>query len=105
MAQRKTLLRIFALVVMLLYTVVTLFPFYVLFIRSFVSTKDSADLHLWIPKADEVNMNARSGPGRLFDLDLNDLKESLGIPPTEFLMSRTSLQDISEQYNIPRRED
>ena len=102
---RKRLLRIFAVGVMVLYTVLTLFPFYALTIRSFVSTKDSADLHLWIPKADEVNMNAQVGNlGVFYDLDLADLKDALGIPQTEFIMSRTSLQQIGEQYNIPEEE-
>jgi len=105
MAGRRRLLRVFALVVMLTYTILTLFPFYVLFIRSFVSTKDSADLHLWIPEADEVNMNAQVGNlAVFFDLDTNDLKEALGIPPTEFLMSRTTLRQIGERYSIPEQE-
>lgn len=104
-AGRRRLLRIFALVVMLTYTLLTLFPFYVLFIRSFISTKDSADLHLWIPKADEVNMNAQVGNLAVFyDLDLADLKEALGIAPTEFLMARTTLKQVSEQYDIPEEK-
>ena len=40
MSARRRLLRIFASVVMTVYAVLTLFPFYALFIRSFVSTKD-----------------------------------------------------------------
>ena len=101
-ATRRRLLRIFALVVMLLYTVLTLFPFYALFIRSFVSTRDSADLHLWIPEAADVNLNAQVGNlGVFYDLDLSDLKEALGIPQDDFIMSRTSLKQIGEQYNIP----
>lgn len=104
-ASRRRLLRVFALVVMTVYTVLTLFPFYVLFIRSFVSTKDSAELHLWIPQADEVNMKAQVGNLAVFyDLDLTELKEELGIPPTEFLMARTSLAQVAEQYNIPEEE-
>ena len=99
---RKRALRVFATGVMVLYTVLTLFPFYALTIRSFVSTKDSADLHLWIPKADEVNMNAQVGNlGVFYDLDLADLKDALDIPQSEFIMSRTSLLQISEQYDIP----
>ena len=87
---------------MLVYTVLTLFPFYALFIRSFVSTKDSADLHLWIPKAAEVNMNAQVGNlGVFYDLDLADLKEALGIPQTEFIMSRTSLTSCVLQSRLP----
>lgn len=104
-AGRRRLLRVFAVTVMLIYTVLTLFPFYALTIRSFVSTKDSADLHLWIPKADEVNMNAQVGNLSVFyDLDLADLKDALGIPQTEFIMSRTSLAQMGEQYNIPEEQ-
>ena len=103
--ERRRLLRAFALVVMLIYTVLTLFPFYALFIRSFVSTKDSADLHLWIPEAADVNMNAQVGNlGVFYDLDLADLKDALGIPQDDFIMSRTSLKQLGEQYNIPEEE-
>jgi ABC-type glycerol-3-phosphate transport system permease component len=105
MGGRRRLLRVFASVVMVIYAIVTIFPFYALFVRSFVSTKDSAELHLWIPKAQDVSMNAEVGNLAVFyDLDLKDLKEALGIPPTEFLMARTTLQEISEQYNIPEEK-
>lgn len=105
LAGRRRLLRIFALVVMTIYSILTIFPFYALFVRSFVSTKDSADLHLWIPQADEVPMESQVGNlAVFFDLDLNDFKEAMGIPPTEFLMSRTTLLQISEKYNIPEQE-
>jgi len=87
---------------MLIYTVLTLFPFYALFIRSFVSTRDSAELHLWIPEAADVNMNAQVGNlGVFYDLDLAELKEALGIPQGDFIMSRTSLKQLGEQYSIP----
>lgn len=105
MSGRRRLLRVFALVVMLVYTVLTLFPFYALFVRSFVPTKESADLHLWIPEADEVNMGAQVGNLAVFyDLDLTDMKEALGIPPTEFLMARTTLREVAEEYDIPEQE-
>ncbi len=105
MAGRRRLIRAFALAVMTIYSLLTLFPFYALFIRSFVSTKDSADLHLWIPEAQDVSMESQVGNLAVFyDLDLTDLKEALGIPPTEFLMSRTTLAEVAEQYNIPEQE-
>jgi ABC-type glycerol-3-phosphate transport system permease component len=105
MAGRRRLLRVFASVVMVIYTIVTIFPFYALFVRSFVSTKDSAELHLWIPKAQDVSMDAEVGNLAVFyDLDLKDLKTALGIPPTDFLMARTTLREISEQYNIPEQK-
>lgn len=105
MAGRRRLLRVFALAVMTIYSILTIFPFYALFVRSFVSTKDSADLHLWIPEADEVPLESQVGNlAVFFDLDLNDFKEAMGIPPTEFLMSRTTLRQISEMYDIPEEQ-
>ena len=46
---------------MIIYAVITLFPFYVLFVRTFVSTKDSVQLHLWIPHNEELSMDAEIG--------------------------------------------
>lgn len=104
-ARRRQLLRVFAIAVMVIYTVLTLFPFYALFVRSFVSTKDSADLHLWIPEADEVNLDQQVGNLAVFyNLDLRNMKEALGIPQTEFLMARTTLRQVAEKYNIPEQE-
>jgi ABC-type glycerol-3-phosphate transport system permease component len=105
MGRRRQLLRVFAMVVMVIYTLLTLFPFYALFVRSFVPTKESADLHLWLPEVEEVSMNAQVGNLAVFyDLDLTDMKEALGIPPTEFLMARTTLQEVVEEYNIPEED-
>jgi len=103
--RRQLLLRVFALVVMAIYTVLTIFPFYALFVRSFVPTKESADLHLWLPEVEEVSMGAEVGNLAVFyDLDLTDMKEALGIPPTEFLMARTTLGEVVEEYNIPEED-
>jgi len=102
---RRRLLKIFAIVVMVVYTAITLFPFYALFIRSFVPTKESADLHLWLPETEEVSMDAQVGNLSVFyDLDLGVLKDALGVPRTEFFMARTTLRQIAEQYDIPEQE-
>jgi ABC-type glycerol-3-phosphate transport system permease component len=102
MGRRRQLLRVFAVVVMVTYTLLTLFPFYALFVRSFVPTKESADLHLWLPEVEEVSMNAQVGNLAVFyDLDLTDMKDALGIPQTEFIMARTTLAEVAEQYDIP----
>jgi ABC-type glycerol-3-phosphate transport system permease component len=104
-SRRRRLLKIFAIVVMVVYTAVTLFPFYALIIRSFVPTKESADLHLWLPETEEVSMDAQVGNLSVFyDLDLRVLKDALGIPQTEFLMARTSLRQVAERYDIPEQE-
>ena len=102
--RRKMLLRVFALAVMLIYSIVTIFPFYVLFVRSFVPTKESVDLHLWIPETEEVSLDAEVGNLSVFyDLDLKDLKDALGIPQTEFIMARTTLWEVAEKYDIPEQ--
>jgi ABC-type glycerol-3-phosphate transport system permease component len=104
-SRRRRLLKVFAIVVMVAYTAITLFPFYALIIRSFVPTKESADLHLWLPETEEVSMDAQVGNLSVFyNLDLRDLKDALGIPRTEFLMARTSLRQIAEQYDVPEQE-
>ncbi|GAB4542982.1 MAG: hypothetical protein Kow0063_35630 [Anaerolineae bacterium] len=105
MGRRRQLLRLFALLVMVVYSVLTIFPFYVLFVRSFVPTKESAQLHLWLPEVQEVSMEAQVGNLAVFyDLDLTDMKEALGIPKTEFIMARTTLAEVAQQYNIPEED-
>jgi raffinose/stachyose/melibiose transport system permease protein len=99
------MLRVFATVVMVIYTLLTVFPFYVLFVRSFVPTKESAELHLWMPEVQEVSLQAEVGNLAVFyDLDTRDLKDALGIPQTEFLMARTTLDEVAEEYNIPEEK-
>jgi ABC-type glycerol-3-phosphate transport system permease component len=50
-------------------------------------------------------MNAQVGNlGVFYDLDLADLKEALGIPQDEFIMSRTTLAQVGEKYNIPQEQ-
>jgi ABC-type glycerol-3-phosphate transport system permease component len=101
LSQRRRALKVFAAVVMILYTAFTIFPFYVLLIRSFVATKDASDLHLWIPKSEEVNLDAQIGNLSVFyNLDMDEFKEAMGIPPGTFLMSRTPLYKIAEDYGV-----
>lgn len=104
-ARQKLLVRVVAFVVMAIYTIITVFPFYALFVRSFVSTKVSTTLWLWIPPGEELHMNQEVGNLAVFyDLDLRDFKEAMGIPQTEFIMARTTLKEVSEQYNIPEEK-
>jgi len=105
LGRRKVFLRVFAVTVMAIYSVVTIFPFYTLFVRSFVPTKESVDLHLWIPETEEVRMEAEVGNlGVFYDLDLRDLKDALGIPQTEFIMARTTLAEVAEEYDVPEEK-
>lgn len=104
-SRKRLMLHIFAVTVMIIYSVLTIFPFYALLVRSFVPTKEAGDLHLWIPETQEVSLEAEVGNLSVFyDLDLAEMKDALGIPRTEFLMSRTTLQEISDEYDIPEQE-
>lgn len=104
-SRRNKIVRVLATVVMVIYSLITLLPFYFLFIRSFVPTKESGDLHLWIPKTEEVSLDAEVGNlGVFYNLDTKILKDALGIPQDEFLMARTSLRQLSENYDISEEE-
>jgi len=102
LSQRRKMLKVFATAVIVLYTVLTIFPFYALIIRSFIATKDASDLHLWIAETEELNLDAQIGNLSVFyNLDMGEFKAAMGIPADAFLMSRTSLKDIAAEYNVP----
>jgi len=84
------------------YALLTLFPFYVLLVRTFVGTKDSTELHLWMPPQEEVNLDAEIGRLAIYyNLDLTKFKQDMGIPATELLPTRRTLKEIAEEYDVP----
>jgi raffinose/stachyose/melibiose transport system permease protein len=98
--RRKRLLRAAAYTFMAIYALVTLFPFYILFIRTFVSTKDATSLHLWIPPGSDVSMDAEIGNLAVnYNLDLRRVKADMGIQG--YLNPRQSLRQIAEANRIP----
>ncbi|HZQ10501.1 MAG TPA: carbohydrate ABC transporter permease [Anaerolineae bacterium] len=102
MRQKKRLLQIGALALMLVYSALTLFPFYVLFVRSFVGTKDAGKLFLWIPQPEPLSLTAQMGAlENYYNLDVKKLKADLNIPDATYLPPNASLQEIAEQYNVP----
>jgi raffinose/stachyose/melibiose transport system permease protein len=97
---RRRIFLVIATIIMLVYSVFTLFPFYVLFVRTFVSTRESATLHLWIPQAKPIPMEADLGNlATYYSLDLKTVKADLGI--TGRVGAGKTLQALSEEYNIP----
>ncbi len=87
-------------VFMLIYALLTLFPFYVLFVRTFVSTRESATLHLWIPQAKPIALEAEIGNLAVYyNLDLKKVKADLGIEG--YVGARKTLQELAEENNIP----
>jgi ABC-type glycerol-3-phosphate transport system permease component len=102
LAQRRRIFERGVLLFFIVYAVFTLFPFYGLFVRTFVGTKDSTELHLWLPPQEEANLEGEIGRLAVFyNLDLAKFKEDMGIPATELLPTRKSLREIGEMYDIP----
>lgn len=88
-----------------IYSLGTIAPFYFLFVRTFVSTKDSTELHLWIPPMEEANLNYNIGNLSVFyNLDLQQMKEDLGIPPTIYLNPKWSLKKVGKEFGISEEE-
>lgn len=88
-----------------LYALITLFPFYILFVRSFVGTADSAELHLWIPEGREFSENARIGDVTAYTgVSMSQFKDDMDIPQTEFIMPNATISSLAEKYNKPASE-
>jgi ABC-type glycerol-3-phosphate transport system permease component len=94
-------LRIYVIgIILLLYCVITLIPFYFLIIRSFVPTKDSTQLHVWPPAVNTDGLlNAKVGNMTTFyNLNLEDFKAKFGI--TDYLNQNMRLSQLAAKYNI-----
>lgn len=91
-------------VLLLLYCVITLLPFYFLIIRSFVPTKDSTQLHLWPPKiSTDSLLNAKLGSmATFYNLDLEAFKAEFDI--NEYLNQNMRLSQLVAKYNIPEEK-
>lgn len=97
--ERIKLVRILITLFLIIYTVITIFPFYVLFIRTFVSTADSSELHLWIPPSQDFNMDARFGHMSVFySLDSEDFKDKMGIEG--YIDPNLTFKQLAENYNL-----
>ncbi len=85
---------------LLVYCLVTLFPFYILLVRSFVSTRDSAELWLWFPPPAPVSTEAQLGNLSVFySMDIGRFKEHFDIEG--YLPPRDTLSKIAEDHSIP----
>lgn len=100
---KKTLLRVLITLFLVIYTVITLTPFYFLFVRSFVSTKDSTALHLWIPPEEEVSLNYKYGNmSTYFNLDLQKFKQEMGL--SGYINPNMTMQQIADKYGIDEQK-
>ncbi|MEA3335037.1 MAG: carbohydrate ABC transporter permease [Chloroflexota bacterium] len=101
LSKRRRVLRSAILAFFVIYALLTIAPFYFLFVRTFIDTKDSTDLHLWPPPIGEISMDAGIGNLSIFyNLDLQKVKDDWGIPNTEYLNPKWKLSRIAEEYSI-----
>lgn len=91
--------RVLIVAFLLIYAFVTLIPFYFLFIRSFVPTKDSTTLHLWIPKPEEISMDSQFGNlATFYKIDVTGFKQEMGIKG--YVNSSLTLKEITADFNL-----
>jgi raffinose/stachyose/melibiose transport system permease protein len=96
----KRRFRTIAYAFMIGYAAITLLPFYILFVRTFVSTKESTSLHLWIPRGEDLSMDAEIGNLAVnYNIDIKKLKQEMGIKG--YVNPRDTLAQIAEKNNIP----
>ncbi|MFV1968412.1 MAG: hypothetical protein ACC628_23555, partial [Pirellulaceae bacterium] len=101
-SRRRKLLRAAILVFFVFYVILTILPFYFLFVRTFVSTKESTQMWYWLPPEEEVNLGAEIGNLSVFlNLDIAEVKEAWGIPATKYVNPRSTLAEIAEKYDVP----
>lgn len=101
---RKRIMKALVILFFVAYTLVTLFPFYVLFVRTFVSTKRATDLWLWLPPMEEASLDYQWGNLSVFyNLDLNKVKVDLGLPEDAYIQPQWTLARISREYGIPEQ--
>lgn len=95
--------RIIITAFLIFYTLLTILPFYILFVRTFVPTAKSTELHLWIPEPDEFSLDSRLGNILVFlNMDTKVFKERFGIKG--YLSPNLSFNQLAEQYDIDREE-
>jgi ABC-type glycerol-3-phosphate transport system permease component len=99
-SRQKRALRVALTIFVVFYTLITIFPFYVLFVRTFVSSKEAGTLHLWIPPREDISLDAGIGNlGVQYNLDIKKVKDDLGIKG--YVNPQATLLQIAEQNNIP----
>jgi ABC-type glycerol-3-phosphate transport system permease component len=103
LAARRRMLKAIVMPLLVIYALLTLFPFYVLFVRTFIGTKDATDLHLWIPPQEDISMAAEIGNISIFfNLDIAAFKEAMGIKG--YVTPHTTLGQIVAKYDVPEQK-
>jgi len=98
-------LKLFFIVFAVVYSIVTLIPFYFTLVRSFVPTKEASELHLWIPENKEFDLNMKYGSMNVYyNMDLEKFKKAVGLEDVPYINPRLTMNQISEKYNVPKEK-
>ena len=102
---KKKIISTIIICILVVYAILTLIPFYFLFVRTFVATKEMTDLYIWIPGKYKVSkkLAVHSIQERL-KIEMPKFKQRFGIPPDEKLKTRMTIADIAEKYDVPMQE-
>jgi len=99
----KSIFKIGLIVFFIVYSTITLIPFYFTLVRSFVPTKEASELHLLIPKNKEFDLNMRYGNMNVYyNMDLKKFKKALGLEDVPYINPKLTMNQISEKYNVPK---
>jgi ABC-type glycerol-3-phosphate transport system permease component len=105
LSARRRVMTAVVVVVIAVYAMVTLVPFYFLAVRTFVSTRAATQLWFKPPPYDELHMEADIGNFSVFyNLDILAFKEHFGIPRAEYINPKWTFERISEHYGIPEEQ-
>lgn len=100
---RRTITKTIISIILILYGIATLIPFYFMFVRAFVPTNMTSELHLWIPKTNDFNMDSGYGNMSVYlSLDTEKFKEEMGI--NSYISPNMTFKQISKEYNIPEEK-
>lgn len=86
-------------IVLTIYTFITIIPFYFLIIRSFVPTSQSNEAHIWFPKLPKVNLDITyGGLGTYYSLDAKKFNSHFGI--NDYVNPNYTMKKVAKKYNI-----
>lgn len=98
-----TIINVVICIILITYSILTIIPFYFLFVRSFTPTNMTSELHLWIPETSEFNIDSGYGNMAVFlSLDTERFKDKMGI--SGYLDPNITFRQIAENYNIPEEK-
>ena len=90
-------------ILLAVYCLMTLLPFYILLVRSFTPTIQSTRLHYWIPPRRAISMNARLGDlATIYNVDIRKFRNQMGIKG--YVNPQYNLTRIAKKYKIPEQK-